>query len=431
MQSWPGPGQNGSPDEHGQWQPNFGFPDQNGQFDPNQPWPQSLPDQQGAYQQHISPQDASNPSFFSSHQGDSFLPGSLNGTPTAQAGFHGGHDPLTLGSQYPQSAQNVIDPAFSNVNPELYAQQGKLGIGDGMNSMSPAQNHSHAHSQNQAFEYSFAPPNEQAYESPVQQYAQPHLIQQNRQQSHTPVQQYDSMQNGFAQAHAYPRPPQQSPVQHQPQQHQPPQQSPQQRQFSQAQAYGHPQANGQPNYHPNAQLSFQQQQQLQAQQQQGYPQPGYGLQKPPAYSQPGQHPSSQLLPQPHPQQSISPVNQQHAHGSTYPVPQPASADPTAHAGSAPPEPAPKKRKRVTKSAAEVAAVEHATPPVVDLTDDTANRRLDDVKGLVAPVPTPEEAQMINKFAKRSKTAQAKQPSIKGLPHLVYDGSVKLPGKPPS
>jgi hypothetical protein len=34
--------------------------------------------------------------------------------------------------------------------------------------------------------------------------------------------------------------------------------------------------------------------------------------------------------------------------------------------------------------------------------------------------------VIADFERRNKTAQAKYPSIKGLPHMVYEGSVRLP-----
>lgn len=420
MQSWPGSGQNGSPDEQGQWQSNFGFAGQNAQFDPSQQWSQPIADSTGSYAQHISPQDASSSNYFNSHQDDSFLSGHLHANPPSQPGFHGGHDTLALGQQYGQAAQDVIDPAFADINPDLYGQQGKIDLGDGIGHITQAQGHPHAHSQTQSFaqhDYAFAPQNEQPYESPVQQYAQPQLVpQQARQHSHTPVQQFESLHNGFAQGHGFSRPPQPSPVQHQ----QTPPQQPQQ--YPHTQAYSHSPVNGQhdPRYQANAQLNYQQPQQ------QGFAQPSYGAQKHLAYSQPAKPPGPQLLPQPPRQASASATQHSPAAAVAYPVPT-ASIDSAASARSVSSEPGTKKRKRVIKGA-ESPAVEYLAPQVVDLTGES--KKPEEVDNLVAPVPTAEEAQLMQKFAKRSKAAQAKQPPIKGLPHLLYEGSVKLPGRLP-
>lgn len=61
--------------------------------------------------------------------------------------------------------------------------------------------------------------------------------------------------------------------------------------------------------------------------------------------------------------------------------------------------------------------------------DVSAKTSDDVDALPVPVPTVEEAKLIANFKKRNKAAQAKYPSIRGLPHFLYEGTVKLPGKP--
>lgn len=100
----------------------------------------------------------------------------------------------------------------------------------------------------------------------------------------------------------------------------------------------------------------------------------------------------------------------------------ADADPGALAAAESPA---KRRKRATRSASDVSAVEPLAPTVVDLTD-SAGKRADDTDALQAPVPSAEEARLIAESAKRGKAAQSKAPSAKALPFLAYDGSVRLP-----
>lgn len=95
--------------------------------------------------------------------------------------------------------------------------------------------------------------------------------------------------------------------------------------------------------------------------------------------------------------------------------------------SQPVESGPKKRKRATKSTPEPAVPEQPAYPI-DLPVDILPRRSEDPEILSVPLPSAEEAQLIAQFAKRNKAAQNKYPSIKGLPFLVYDGTIKLPGK---
>ncbi|KPM34585.1 hypothetical protein AK830_g11991 [Neonectria ditissima] len=430
MQSWSNTGQNGADEQshQHQWQANYGFAGENGQFDPHQPWSQPMADQ-AAYS-HINPQDASTSNFFDSPQGNSFLSGNLHGSPPSQSNFHAGHDSLALEQQFSQPNQDVMDPAFSDIHPDLYGQQGKMNLGDSMSHMNQVQNHPHAHSQN--FQYSFAPQSEHSYESPIQQYAQPHVMpQQSRQQSHTPVQQFDGLQPPpFAHGHGYTRPAQPSPVQNQ----QPYTQSA----FS-------PPVNGQtPQPQANPQHSYQQPhqqplQRRQQQQQQGYSQPQsqpqYVAQKPLPYQQPAHNVASQSFQQPVLQQPASFT------ASSSPTPsanaqymisqQPVEVDSSSRPVSV--EPPAKKRKR---TAAKVTSEAHTPEPTVARLDSpmdygnaggtTPTKRVEEVESLVAPSPSPEDAHLIAQFHKRTKAAQAKQPAIKGLAHLVYDASTKLP-----
>ncbi|KAI9163038.1 hypothetical protein HJFPF1_04636 [Paramyrothecium foliicola] len=421
MQSWSNAGQNGA-DDHGSWQQNYDFTGQNGQFEDDQNW--SQPIDQSAYS-HLSNADPASTNFFEApQQQNAFLAGDLHGGPSNQAGYHGGHDSMSLAQQFSQSGQPGSEPSFHNIHPDLYAPQGKLNITDGLGHTGRVQTHPHGHSQ--AFtqhEFSFAPQNEQTYTPPVSQYSQPQLVPQpSRQQSHTPVQQ--QFHNEFVTGHGFARPAQSSPVQQSSQQQPPPQQT-QQPTYAQHQSFPQ-QLNGHPTqYEPNSHLAYQQHQQPQ----QPYNQAVFAPPKPHVYQQPTQPTSNQQLPPQFSQQqtSLSPAPSRPQ--STTPIQytsiqQPAQAEPIPVN---PPqaEPTPKKRKRATKAAEPVAE------PVAPLADspapiDLSQKKPDEIDSFEVPVPSASEAQSINQFAKRNKTAQAKYPSINGLPHLIYEGSIKLP-----
>lgn len=95
--------------------------------------------------------------------------------------------------------------------------------------------------------------------------------------------------------------------------------------------------------------------------------------------------------------------------------------PNAYAEQPDASPAAKKRKRSSKSAEPTS---EGTPS--DSTAEVLGKRPEDMDAVPAPVPSAEEQEQIAKFNKRSKTAQAKYPSITGLPHLTFDGSIKIP-----
>ncbi|KAK2934692.1 hypothetical protein FoTM2_005939 [Fusarium oxysporum f. sp. vasinfectum] len=341
MQSWSNNGQNGADETQHQWHNNYAFAGQNGQFDPHQPWSQPV-SEQAAYSQ-LNPQEASPSNFFDSDQSHPFLSNTLHGSQQDQAGYHPSHDSLSMNQQFSQQSQDVMDTDFSGIHPDIYGQHGKMNLDNAMAGIE--QLSSHPHSTN--FPYSMAPQNESSFEPSIQQFSQQHVMPQtSRQQSHTPVQQFDGISSAYTPGHNFSRPPQPSPVQNQ-------------QQYNQA-AFSPP-VNGQtPQPRPNEQLNFQQ--------------------------------DTGAL-------------------------QPATN-----------EPPPKKRKRVAKT--EINTPTPTPEPTAAYVDSPvgspAVKKIDDLDGLSAPTPTPEEAQLINQFNKRTKAAQAKFPAIKGLPHLVHEGTIKLP-----
>ncbi|GKU18736.1 unnamed protein product [Fusarium langsethiae] len=414
MQPWSNNGQNGADETQHQWHNSYGFPAQNGQFDPHQAWSQPVNDQ-AAYSQ-INPQDASASNFFDSDQGHSFLSGTLHGSQQDQPGYHPSHDSLSMNQQFTQQTPDVMDTDFSAIHPDMYNQHGKMNLDNGMAGIGQLSNHPHSSN----FQYSMAPTSESSFESPIPQFSQPHVMPQpSRQQSHTPVQQFDAIQPTFAQGHNFSRPPQQSPVQNQQQYSQPA--------FS-------PPVNGQTaQSRPNEQMNFQQshqgRQQPHPQQQPQPAQPQFAPKQPIAYPQ-----TSQPLPAQNFQQQMH-QHQPHFIGNAssppvannpYLIPQPINSQDTGIAQHITNEPPAKKRKRPVKSAPDTPTPEPAATYIDSPVGSPAVKKVDDVDGLPVPTPSPEEAQLIAQFNKRTKAAQAKHPAIKGLPHLIYEGTAKLP-----
>ncbi|KAF5006350.1 hypothetical protein FDECE_7278 [Fusarium decemcellulare] len=420
MQSWSNSGQNGADETQHQWHNNYAFAGQNGQFDPHQAWSQSMADQ-SAYS-HINPQDASGSNFFESDQGNSFLAGGLHGSQPNQASYHSSHESLGLNQQYSQASQDVMDPAFSDIHPDLYGQHGKMNLDNSVAGVGQLSSHPHS----SAFSYSLVPPNEPSFESPIQQYSQPHVMAQpNRQQSHTPVQQFEGMSGTFSHGHGFSRPPQHSPVQSQ-------------------QTYGQnafsPPVNGQPAQLQNEQLHYQQSHQRAHQPPQQHPQ--QQPQQPQPYAQAQYTPKQGLAypqtTQPLPNQNFQPpVHQQQppfipnsspppTANHQYLIPEPNIKQEAGASQPAIAEPPPKKRKRAAKSAPETPTPEPAVAQVDSPIGSPIAKKVDDIDALPAPTPSPEDAQLIAAFNKRTKAAQAKHPAIKGLPYLIYDGATKLP-----
>jgi hypothetical protein len=330
-----------------------------------------------------------------------------------------------LNQQFSQASPDVMDPAFSNIHPELYGHQSKVNLGgDGIGHMGQVQGHPHASSQ--AFtqhEFQFAPQNEQLYDATVQYSGQPQQVSQpTRQGSHTPVQQFDNLHGSFSQGHRFGQPGQPAPVQHQ-----------QQQSYRQGQAFS-PAVGGQADqYQLNSSIAYQQQPNPQYNtQQQGYaPQQANNTYTTPPQGTPAQQTQAlQHPPAPSSNQQVMPTSHNAASAAQYAAAQPqintSIAPATAPLTAAQPATEPtKKRKRMTKSVPEPVVQEQPTYPI-DLPVETIPRRDDESEALAVPVPTPEEAQLIAQFAKRSKAAQIKYPTIRGLPHLVFDGTIKLP-----
>ncbi|KKO97315.1 hypothetical protein THAR02_10579 [Trichoderma harzianum] len=420
MQSWSGSGQNGANDGHNSWQSGYTYQNQGNQFDPNQAWSQPATEQ-GSYP-HLNQQDPSTSNFFeASHQGNAFLAGGLHSAASSQAPFHAGHGALSLNQQYSQPGQDVMDPAFSNIHPDLYGHQPKVNLGgDGIGHMGQVQSHPHTSAQFTQHEFAFAPQNEQLYDPAVPFNRQPQQVSQpTRQGSHTPVQQFDNLQGGYPQGHQFRQGPQSVPVQHQ-----------QQQPYHQAQPFPAAVGGQGDQYQLNNNMVYQQPNPQYNSQQ------GYAPQKANAYATPPQgtpvQQQSQPLQQPSAPSSNHPTlatNAGAAPGIQYGVSQQPNNSgivaTSASIGQTVMEEAPKKRKRMTKSAAESIVLEQPAYPI-DFPVDALGRRGEESEILSVPVPSEEEAQLMAQFAKRTKAAQIKYPSINGLPHLVYDGTIKIP-----
>ncbi|KND88322.1 hypothetical protein TOPH_06995, partial [Tolypocladium ophioglossoides CBS 100239] len=449
MQPWSDQGQNVA-DGHNQWQSGFVYPSQNGQYDPNQQaWSQPMTGQATNYPQvsHDAQAGAATDFHFdSSHQdAGAFLEEQhLTVSQPNQAAFHGGHGPMPLNQhqQFPPPGQDMLDSSFSNIHPNLFAQQqqppqGKVSLGGGnggMNHMGLAQAQNHPHTHPQAFaqhDYSFTPQGGQAFNPPqAPQYNPPQLMPRpgpSRQQSHTPVQQHFESNDGhvgFPQNQAFARPPQQSPV---------PQQ--QQRSFSAAGQAFSPPGNGQAGHFqpgPHAHLAYNQYQEPQPQphlQQAHFQQSGFAPQQPLPYQQSGpgsvgQVSTGQQLQQQQQARSTSQPTPPPATGNVQPAPpqQPAAE----YDSGATPESPTKKRKRSAKSVPDVSTGEPLAPVIVDLTVESAAKKAEEIDALEAPAPSAEETKLMAEFGKRGKAAQSKAPPAKAVPFLAYDASVKLP-----
>lgn len=421
MQSWPGAGQNGAGGQDS-WQGAFPFGAQDGQFDPSQAWQPSVTDHASSYSHMGNPPDSHTQNLFNpaSHQGDAFLSGSLHHAPGGGPNFHG---PLDLDEPFGQTGQDVIDPAFSDLHSDIYGQQVK----DSLN-LDQVPNHGHAHGQSfQQHDYPFPAQAEQSFNPSVSQYSSNQLLSRSPSQHNQPVQRFDTLRGGFQQEQPFPLQPQQSPP---PVHHRQP--------FPHAQSFVQDSANGQSNHFtrdPNAHLAYQQHQQP-------HPQPHqtHGQQ----HLDPTNFPPQKLSSYSYQEQGSQSGHQPHLSVIENSTSQPASSAvleslPAAHissgsiSGHVQPSPQPtaeppqaKKRKRATKAAETPVPTVEAPAVISDTSIESSAKRAEDLDSLPIPVPSAEEAKVIADFERRNKTAQAKYPSIKGLPHMVYEGSVRLP-----
>lgn len=385
MQSWQ-QGHNGD-DGNNSWQQNFNFAAQNGQFEQDQPWSQALADQNA----FAGPIDPSDPAA-------NFLPGAH----PMLSGYQEGHGSFDLASQYP--GQEPIDPAFSSLPPDLYSRQNKLDLAeDSLQHINHFQSHPNAHPQGfpsndfASFEqHPQAAPQQQQpqhYNSAGPQYQQaPLLSQDGHQQGHAVPQQFSNIQPDFSQ----------TPIQ---QTQTPPLQN--QQPYTHGAAFtAPPQQNGQgTHYQAGSATPANYQQQASA-----YGQQAYATFHPALQQQADIHGQSALVPAP-------------SHDGT-PQPHQATLLEKPVASPAPEGPA-KKRQRITKPAASSPIPEPVQS--VNSPGEPIGKKVEELDSLVPPTPTPEDVQMLQKFQKRGKASQAKFPSIKGLPHLVCEETIKLPG----
>lgn len=363
MQSWSNPSQN---DGGGQdsWQANFAYGDQGASFDPSQQWAQQMAGQTADFQ-HLH-QDPS--AFFDATTASSsaYMPAqALHGSPSGQSAFQA--------QQYGQQGQDAIDPNFHSIHSNLYAQGAKSNGAD-----------ANQLGQSQAFaqhNYAFPGQGNAPYHQQQQQFAQSHVPQ-----AQAPANGHQQFVN-FAQS---------PPPAVQQQSSMPPQAA-----FHQGQALPQTAANHSAQYQADQRANFaasRQQYQLQGDQLSAQPQPNQTYQD-----------GTQAF-QGHPA-----ALQQNAA-----IDQSLQYAPNAYseAGDAT-GPAAKKRKRTTKSAEPATEAHESTP-------ELPGKKPEDMDAYPAPVPSTEEQEQIAKFNKRNKSAQAKYPSITGLPHLVFDGSMRMP-----
>ncbi|KAJ2971228.1 hypothetical protein NQ176_g7798 [Zarea fungicola] len=365
MQSWTNPGQNDG-NGHDTWQSNFTYDDPGASFDPSQPWAQQVAGQptefSDLHQDHSSFFDAA-----SSPANTYIPPQALHGNASNQPAFQT--------QQYGQQTQENIDPAFHNIHPSLYAHGAKGNAGANVSQIDHGQGFSqHA--------FGFSTQGNAAFRQQPQQFpTQSHAQQQ--QPNRPPDQQYGAFaQNPLATV--------------QPQRVHNPQGG-----FHQNPSLGQA-ANGQPA-------------QYQTDQHLNYTVPGRQFQ-----IQPDQLNAQQLLN--HGYQDGSHAFQGHPAALQHnALQQNLQFMPNAFPETLDAATAAKKGRRSTKSTEPVSAASPA-----DSTSEMVGKRPEDMDAYTAPVPSAEEQEQIAKFSKRSKSAQAKYPSIAGLPHLVFDGSIKIP-----
>ncbi|KHN96534.1 zinc finger protein [Metarhizium album ARSEF 1941] len=416
MQSWPGSGQSGAGGQTS-WQGAFPY-GQDDHFDSNQVWPQSVADHAGSFSHMSNTQDAHTQNFFNSpsHQDDAFLGGSLHPSQPGNPSFHD----LGLDQQFSQAGQDVMDPAFSNLHPDLYGQHAKGNL-----NLNQVQTHPHGHGQGfPRHEFQFPAQNEQAFNPSVSQYNANQLISRApSQHNHSPIQHFDTLRGGFQQDQPFP---------HQPQQ---PSAALHQQSFSHAPNFVHNAVKGQRNHFAqdsNPHITYHQQQpRPQGHNQQALDPASFAPQKLPTYSQPGQgSPAGHHA-------HLSGIDNSTGQPNTSPAAGSLLADNTPselNSGHVHPSPVstsdsfqPKKRKRVSKASTESPLPTVEVPPATaDFPVDSSSKRAEDLDSLPVPEPSAEEAKLISDFGKRNKTAQVRYPTIKGLPYMVYEGSVKLP-----
>lgn len=287
---------------------------------------------------------------------------SIHGSPTNQPAFP---------AQYAQQGQEAIDPTFHNVHPNLYAHGGKSSDSGHADHLEEGRTFSQHN-------YPFPTQGDASFRQQPQQFAQSHL--QQPQVSRQPEQ-----FGVFAQS------PQ---VAIQPQRVVTPQGA-----YRHTQGLSQPPSGQQAQYQTDPHLTYAAQRQhyqlqgdqLSAQQptRQGYQDGMHTFQGQPAVVQ--QHAMQQ--------------NTQYMPNAYQPVDATSSTI--------------KKNKSTKASDSSSEGPQESTP-------EASARRAEDMDAYPAPVPSAEDQEQLAQFGKRSKSAQVKYPSINGLPHLTFDGSIKIP-----
>lgn len=177
MQPWPDQGQNGA-DGHDAWHSGFIFPAQSAQFDPGQEqWPNQPTAAFSQIGHELPDASAQDYDFDAVHHvlADQHLSNPQSG----QSGFYGaaGHASMPLGQhqQFPSADQDMLDPAFTSMHPDLFGSgqqqqqhQPKAGLAGA--AMAPiTQNHGQVFPQH---DYSFTPQSGQSF-NPTPGPAQP------------------------------------------------------------------------------------------------------------------------------------------------------------------------------------------------------------------------------------------------------------------
>ncbi|OAA56918.1 C-x8-C-x5-C-x3-H type zinc finger protein [Cordyceps fumosorosea ARSEF 2679] len=294
---------------------------------------------------------------------------SASSNPYMQAHGSPTNQPTFSTQPYGQQDQDAIDTAFHNVHPNLYAHGAKPNAGANTNQLD----------EGQAFaphNYSFPPGNATFHQQP---FTQSHLQQH-------PVNRQPEQYGAFPQT-------QQAAVQPQ-------------RVVTPQGAYRHspglvPPPTGQPaQYQTDPHMNYPAQRQpYQLQNEQvNSPQPQRQAYQDGIHTFQGQPTAVQ--------QNATQQNIQYAVNAFSPL------DATGLAA--------KKRKRTTKTP------DSSSEATQDSVSDTPAKKVEDMDAYPVPVPSAEDQERLAKFSKRSKSAQVKYPSINGLPHLVFDGSMKMP-----
>ncbi|EEY16006.1 conserved hypothetical protein [Verticillium alfalfae VaMs.102] len=417
MQDWQNTGQTGAgQDQNALWSDSYSYQDGANQFENVQSWSHPMPGQD-AYSQ-----------LGSSHQGQPTITNDHDTMSTlSHGGFHHGSNQFALDGSYSQPAQDQSMQALDNFHQDIYSQPASLGQ---HHSQTPSNGHGHPQQFSQA-PYQYQGQGASAYNSQVPTFPEAQLITQQRQQSHTPIQQhpqFDLRPQTYSPAQGFSQPQHQHQLQpHLHQQQQQPRSLQPDRVFSgsphpyQAQPIAAQQSTHQnvqalpnPSQVPYEQAQFIPQQQM-----------GYSHPSSTATFQPLARPPTELKPQSQPQvqhqasagfsASPQPLDQQ----SIVSVPSPQTVSQAGFQESLQAEQAAKKRKRTVKKESEPESAGSPRPVIL-------RTAFDNKESLVPPTSTDDELAAVVQFAKRPAAAKKAFPLVPGAHYLISTETAKLP-----